>query len=202
MEENYEKLLKSVTIKQNISESLTKNKNRNSGIDLIRIIAMYGIVINHIMYREKTFSKYKQFKKLKLLHILLFWHNNGFIFISRFIGYKSHKYSNLLYLWISVFFYSVIIHIIYLKYKPQFVKNDKLYYSFFLIIFNRYWFFIAYFGMYLFLPIINKGIAYLNKSELKIFFISLMTLFVLWHDIMNLKNDVFITNKGFSVLWL
>jgi hypothetical protein len=56
--------------------------------------------------------------------------------------------------------------------------------------------------MYLFLPIINKGIAYLNKSELKICFISLLTIFVLWHDIMNLKNDVFITNKGFSVLWL
>ena len=118
MEENYEKLLKSVTIKQNINESLTKNKIRNPGIDFIRIIAIYGIVINHIMYREKTFSKYKQFKKLKLLHILLFWHNNGFIFISGFIGYKSHKYSNLFYLWISVFFYSVIIHIIYLKYKP------------------------------------------------------------------------------------
>ena len=150
---------------------------------------MYGIVINHILSRKKTFSKYKQFKKLKLLHILLFWHNNGFIFISGFIGYKSHKYSNLFYLWISVFFYSVIIHIIYLKYKPKIVKDDKLYYSFFPIIFNRYWFFTAYFGMYLFLPIINKGIAYLNKSELKICFISLLTIFVLWHDIMNLKND-------------
>ena len=202
MDENYEKLLKPVTMKININENLDKNRVRNHGIDFIRIIAMYGIVVNHIMYGEKTLSKYNKFKQLKLLHILLFWHNNGFIFISGFVGYKAHKYSNLFYLWISVFFYSVIIHLIYLKYKPQIIINDKFYYNLFPIIFNRYWFFTAYFGMYLFLPIINKGIADLNKSELKICFISLLVIFVFWHDVMNLDNDIFLINKGFSVLWL
>lgn len=56
--------------------------------------------------------------------------------------------------------------------------------------------------MYLFLPIINKGISYLNKLELKICFLSILVIYVFWHDIMNLKNDIFKTNKGFSVLWL
>jgi surface polysaccharide O-acyltransferase-like enzyme len=56
--------------------------------------------------------------------------------------------------------------------------------------------------MYLFLPIINKGISYLNKSELKICFLSILFLFVFWHDLMNLRKDIFMTNKGFSILWL
>ena len=102
----------------------------------------------------------------------------------------------------SVVFYSVIIHFIYLKYKPKFVTNDKLYYNLFPIILKRYWFFTSYFGMYLFLPIINKGIADLNKLELKICFKSIIIIFVFWHDIMNLRNDIFNTNRGYSVLWL
>ena len=196
MEENQNILIKPVFSRENIKEN---KKVRNHGIDFIRIIAMYGIVINHIIFKNKKFRK---FKELKILHILLFWHNNGFAFISGFVGYKNHKYSNLFYLWICVSFYSVIIYFLYLKYRPQFVTNDKLYYNLFPIIFRRYWFFTSYFGMYLFLPIINKGIAYLYKSELKFCIKSIIIIFVFWHDVMNLRNDIFNTNRGYSLLWL
>lgn len=203
MEEKKEMIFKSLSLRKNMNENLPKNKKvRNHSIDFIRVLAMYGIIINHIIYKKKTKAKFKKFKELKLLHILLFWHNNGFAFISGFIGYKTHKYSNLFYLWFWVCFYSVVIHLFYLKYKPQVVINNKFYYNLFPIIFRRYWFFTSYFGMYLFLPIINKGISYLNKSELKICFISILLIFVFWHDAMNLKNDIFKTNKGFSILWL
>jgi hypothetical protein len=82
-----------------MNEKFKKNNQvvRNHGIDFIRIIAMYGIVINHIIYNVKTFNKYQSYKELKLLHILLFWHNNGFAFISGFIGYKKHRYSIMAY---------------------------------------------------------------------------------------------------------
>ena len=163
---------------------------------------MYGIILSHIINLKKSRHKYRKFKELKLLHILFFWHNNGFAFISGFIGHKGYKYSNLLYLWICTSFYSVIIFPFYLKYKPQLIIKDKFYHNLFPIIFKKYWFFTAYFGMYLFLPIINKGIAYLSKSELKISIINIIALFVFWHDIMNQKNDTFITNRGYSLLWL
>ena len=99
------------------------------------------------------------------------------------------------------FFYSVIIYSFYLYYKPQ-VINNKLYTNLFPIIFNSYWFFSSYFGMYLFLPIVNRGIFYLNKSEFTICFSSILYIFVVWHDIMNLNYDTFKTNRGYSVLWL
>ena len=185
-----------------IKENLMKKKIRNHGIDFVRIIAMYGIVFSHIRNRKKTYIKYMKFKELKLLHILLFWHNNGFAFISGFIGHKTYKYSNLLYLWICVCFYSVNFYLLYLNYKPQLAIKDNFYYNLFPIIFERYWYFTAYFGMSLYLPIINKGIAYLKKSELKICFISIIGILVFWHDIMNLKVDIFKINKGYSLLWL
>ena len=99
------------------------------------------------------------------------------------------------------FFYSVIIYSFYFYYKPQ-VINDKFYNNLFPIIFYRYWFFSSYSGMYLFLPIVNKGIAYVNKSEFTICLASMLYIFVVWHDIMNLNYDTFKTNKGYSVLWL
>ena len=201
MEENLDILPKSIASKKNMNEKLKNKKVRNPGIDFIRILAMYGIIINHIIYKSKNKTFINKFKELKLLHVLLFWHNNGFVFISGFIGHKTHKYSNLFYLWIWVCFYSVVIHLFYLKYKPQYVINDKFYYNLFPIIFRRYWFFTAYFGMYLFLPIINKGISYLNKSELKICFLSTLFIFVFWHDIMNPNIDIFLTKSGYSVLW-
>ena len=163
---------------------------------------MYGIVFHHLYYNKISQVKYQNYKELKLFLILLFWHNNGFAFISGYVGYKTHKYSNLLYLWVCVSFYSVILYSLYLKYNPLVVGNDKLYHNFFPIIYQRYWFFTKYFGMYLYLPIINKGIAYLNKSELKICIISILNISVFWHDIMNIKLDVFQFNKGFSVIWL
>jgi len=185
------------------NENLKKEqKVRNYGIDFIRIIAMYGIVLSHIMYIKKTRKKYRKFKQLKILHIVFFWHNNAFAFISGFVGHKGYKYSNLFYLWMCTSFYSFIIYSFYLAYKPQFIVKDKFYHNLFPIIFKKYWFFTAYFGMYLFLPIINKGIAFLSKSELKNSIINIFVLLVFWHDIMNQNHDIFNTNRGYSLLWL
>ena len=199
MEKNNEK---TKLLEIQTKDNYIKNKKiRNHEIDFIRILAMLGIIINHIFTKKKIYFKYNKFKGLEFLNILVSWHNNGYFFISGFVGYKTNKYSNLFYLWIWTFFYSVVIYYFYLYYKPQ-VIDDKFYTNLFPIIFNRYWFFSSYFGMYLFLPIVNKGIFYSNKSEFTICFSSILCIFVVWHDIMNLNYDTFKTNRGYSVLWL
>lgn len=74
--------------------------------------------------------------------------------------------------------------------------------EFFPVIYNKYWYFSSYFGMYLFLPAINKGIALLTKAELKAIVISILSLFSFWHYYMNPKEDVFHLYNGYSLLWL
>jgi len=171
---------------------------RNPGIDLVRILAMFGIIISHLLIHGQVIKKYSMHDKLNLLNCFFLWHINGFGLISGMVGYKKHKYSNLFYLWVNVIFYSVGITLFY---NLKSVNISKLYYDFFPVIFNKYWYFTTYFGMYLFLPIINKGIEYLTKSELKILLLSIFIIYIIWHDFNNSHVDIFKINGGASVLW-
>jgi hypothetical protein len=47
----------------------------------------------------------------------------------------------------------------YLKYKGGNIEGE-LYKEYFPVIYSRYWYFTSYFGMYIFLPAVNKGIQY------------------------------------------
>ena len=203
---NKEKLINKRKIIKNqikpINEKEKTKKARNPGIDLVRLIAMYGIVINHILYLNGGERKYYKYRKyLKILHITTSWHNNAFALISGIIGYKSNKISNLIYLWLDVFFYSVGIYLYFTKIRKSPVKHD-ISVEYFPIIYERYWYFTAYFGMYLLLPVMNKGIEYLTKYEFTLVIISTIGLFAVWRDYKNPKNDVFLLNVGMSLLWM
>ena len=127
------------TINDKNENRIKKVKSRNPSIDLARLIGMYGVVINHILYFGNAFGKYKKYsRQLKIFHIIFFFHNNCFI---------------------------------------------------------------LYFGMYLFLPVINKGISILTKSELKLVVISTIGIFTFWKDFNNDKKDVFSLKGGYSPLW-
>ena len=99
-----------------------KNKIRNPGIDLVRILAMYGIIIHHLTIFGKLKNKYKIYPEIYLINILTHWHVSSFALISGIIGYKTNKYSNLLYLWLIVLFYSARIY----KYVITYKKKNKL----------------------------------------------------------------------------
>ena len=182
-----------------INFDMNKNKKRNYGIDLVRLIAMYGVVLDHLLYIHGGMTKYhKYIKYLKLMHITIGWHNDGFILISGIVGYKSYKYSNLLYLWLCVFFYSVGINL-YFRFFRKINSNIEI--EYFPIIYKRYWFFTTYFGMYLFLPIITKGISILTKFEFTSVVISTIGILVVWGDIKNPDKNVFGLSYGMTVIW-
>ena len=178
-------------------------KKRNSGIDLIRIVTMLGIVYTHVLFQGKGIYKYSRYKnKIISSHTYVFWHNNAFSLISGIVGYKSNKYSNLLYLWLSVVFYSVGIRYYYLIFKPGVNVNGELIKDYFPLIYRRYWYFTSYFGMYIFLPAVNKGLQYLGKPEFKLLVMSIFFIFVFWCNYINNKIDAFMMNRGFSTIWL
>ena len=180
-----------------------KIKERNPGIDFVRILGMYAIIIHHLIVHGVLGFKYRNYaKQIELINIGTFWHVSSFALISGFIGYKTCKYSNLLYLWLCALFYSVGIHYLIRKYKPEFRLGIKFRCEFFPVIYYRYWYFSEYFGMYLFLPIINNGISILNKSQLKILVISTHFIFILLHYYINSTYDTFRMGNGRSVLWL
>ena len=176
-------------------------KERNAGIDLLKIIGMFAIIIDHILIHGKLFKKFNNTKELYLLLTFCFWHVNSFALVSGVVGFKRHKYSNLLNLWFCVLFYSISIFFIFkIIYFP--LKYYKLSELFFPVIYRKYWYFTDYFSMYLFIPIINRGILYLSKSELKIIIWSLLLLFIIIKDIINPQFNTLNLNSGYSLLWL
>ena len=194
--------VKSTEITNNINETKSIKKIRNPSIDLIRIICMFGIINTNILFHGKGFKKYIQYEnRLNLLYVLLFWHINGFGLISGIVGYKTNKYSNLFYLWFRVFFYTIVIYLYYHRKDPFSIICKNILNELFVVILSKYWYFTAYFGMYLFLPIINKGIQNLTKVEFKLLLLSMHGIFVFWSHVKNPNSDAFKLRKGNSVLW-
>lgn len=194
-----------------ITKSNDNNKNqkqktikiREPGIDFVRILAMYAIIIHHIIYFGNLKRKYNNhYKTLDFIEICTFWHVCSYALISGIIGYKTTKYSNLIYLWFCVFFYSVGVFTLLKIYKPAYIGKEQIFYYYFPVFFQKYWYFTQYFGMYLFLPAVNKGISILTKSELKVLVISLISVFIICKDLINNKDDIFGMKSGYSVLGL
>lgn len=180
-----------------------KIKNiRNPGIDFVRIITMYSIILHHYFYYGNDFKYFPQYKRqLSLAHSIVGNHNDVFILISGIVGYKSNKYSNLIYLWLTVFFYSVGINKFSLYFDKKFYIEESDYKIYYPMISEKYWYFSSYFGMYLFLPIINKGIEHLTKFEFRLVVITTLFIFILWKGYKNPENDLFHIHNGSSVLW-
>ena len=105
---------------------------------------------------------------------------------------------------VSNFFYSIGITLVIKKYKQKWFKSlkEKLYEFLFPLVFHKYWYFTQYFGMYLLLPVVNKGLATLTKTELKMLVISTLGIYIIWKDFFNPKIDTFKMKNGYSVLWL
>ena len=77
-----------------------------------------------------------------------------------------------------------------------------LYEYLFPVIFHKYWYFTQYFGMYLLLPVVNRGLSVLTKTELKLLVISIISIYIILRDFLSPKIDTFRMKNGYSVLWL
>jgi len=183
-----------------------KGKERNAGVDLCRILGMIDIIVFHIIIGGNIRGPYQNYeKKFKFMEILTQWHISTFGIISGIVGFKTNKYSNLLYLYLCVLFYSLTIHYIVKKYY----KNKFAYYSsniglpqdyYYPVTRGDYWYFSTYFGMYLFLPLINKGLSFVDKAELRIIILSLYGILFIWKDIMSKDPQKYCSDTCFTTL--
>jgi hypothetical protein len=184
---------------------LIKKKERNAGVDFCRILGMIDIIVYHIVICKYLKNKYRNYlKQFTLIEILTQWHISNFGIISGIVGFKTNKYSNLLYLFLCVLFYSVTIHYTMIKfYKNKYsiiINQKQLREYYFPVITNDYWYFSTYFKMYLFLPLINKGISLIYKSELIIIILSMIGILFIWKDLMSRNPNKFCSNTSTKTL--
>lgn len=179
-------------------------EQRNHGIDLLRIIAMFMVLILHILGRGGVLESAKvlsvQYETAYFLETAAYCAVNCYALISGYVGINaSYKYSNLCLLWLRVVFYTVMITILYAVLIPSSVNKTLLIKSFFPVMTRQYWYFTAYFCLFLFIPLLNKAINGMTKAQTKAVCIFL---FIGFSILPTIFGDQLGTNKGYSGLWL
>lgn len=160
---------------------------RQSNFELLRIIAMFFIVIHHSLVHGILTSSYSTIlTKSDPLSVSLF---NSFAFLGKvgvylfvlITGYfminSNISLKKVIKLWFPVFFWSVSLTLICGTILKQ-ISIVNIIKSCLPIFFNQYWFITVYVIMYLFIPFMNKFITQLDiKQELFFVMLALIIIF-------------------------
>lgn len=181
-----------------------QNDRRNYGIDLLRIVSMLLICLWHTLGHGGVFSAIEPmsagYYSALFLESIAIFAVNCYALISGFVGVKAtYKFTNIIYLWLQVVFYSLIITLIFFIFKPEAVSIKHLFFSIIPVTVTRYWYFTAYFGLFLFMPLLNYVIINAPKNVLKW---SLLAIIIGFTVLTRVSDTLFGLNAGYSVLWL
>lgn len=184
---------------------MEKTENRNYGIDLLRIVSMIMVVILNILSHGGILGACEagsfKYWTLWFLEAAAYCAVNCYALISGYVGVKAkHKYVNIMVMYLQVAFYRVISTAIFVFFVPGVATGTDLFQAFFPFAYNSYWYFVAYFCMFFFIPFMNKLLNSLSKKEAKVLSVSLIIMFCILPYIFN--KDLFKTGGGYSVLWI
>ncbi len=181
-------------------------KDRNYGIDLLKMLSMFMVVLLHIL----DYSKIREQGMINntavyggawLLEICaycavnIFSMTTGYLMSSRPFGYKK-----ILPLWAQGFFYSAAGAMILFPIFPQSFGLKTVLNSLFYVSTGSYWYFTAYFCMFLFMPFLNRLTDGLSKKRFSVLLATCFFLFSFFPTVF--CRDIFHTNSGYSALWL
>ena len=177
--------------------------SRNYGIDVLRILSMLFVVVLHVLGHGgilKSDLSFTNFSLVWFLEILAYPAVNCFVLISGYVGYREHqvypKLQNFLSLFFTVLFYSVAITALFRIFAPEQLEAKAMVKSFLPITTGQYWFFTAYFGLFLLSPFLNMVVG---RSAFRDAVIFLMVF--AFFSITSVHEDIFSLGKGYSLIW-
>lgn len=180
--------------------------SRNYGIDALRIVSMFMIVLLHILGQGGIIENSNRANHwiAWFLEIACFCAVNCYALISGYVGvFSKYKLSNFGYIWCQVAFYSILITFGFLLFCPGSVGKTDILSAFLPVISKQYWYVTAYSILFLFIPFLNAGIEKLSQKHLGFF---LVTIFIftslLQPVIQHFWDDIFLLGAGYSALWL
>lgn len=150
---------------------MNKAKERNSNIELLRIVAMFMIVISHYTVHNGVVNSALPLGFNRFLLEITDLGNIGVIIFVLITGYyninslKPFKLKRLFSMILQVFFYSAIIYLIFVLTGQEQFSFTGLIKNFLPITFVRYWFASAYILLYIFIPYINLFLRKINKGQ-------------------------------------
>lgn len=182
------------------------NKERNYGIDMLRIFAVIMIVTLHcftggglLEYSVKGTALYNM---VYIMTIINYAGVDIFALISGYVAFynegKKYDFSKYIELWIQVVFYGVLLNAVFGMVKPEW-NTLRNYISFlFPVTSGPYWYFCAYTGLYVMKPLLDKGLQNVKRE----FSGKLIVVLLLSFSLISLFSDVFTLSRGYTAFWI
>ena len=189
-----------------ISKQL-ENKTRNQGIDLLRIISMFMVLLQHILEKGVLDNVQDGTVKGEFFWVIAassYCAVNCYALISGYVGINAkHKYTNLISLCLQLAFYAILITgaeiIISMLNGTGISLKTIVLHILPSIKGGYYWYFSAYFCLFFFMPILNYVINNIQRVMLKRLAIFILIIFCGWNMLMSNVSGI---DFGFSFLWL
>lgn len=179
---------------------------RNYGIDFLRFLSMLYVLILHTLgpggVLDSAAAGSAQYSFSWFLEIWAYGAVDIFALISGYVAYteqeKKVNYSNYIVLWLQVVAYGVGLTLLYKILHPEAVTKYDLFRMFLPVTSGLYWYFSAYTGLFLIMPVLNGGIRKCTEQSLK----KLFVLMVLAFSVFGVISDRFNLANGYSFIWL
>lgn len=179
--------------------------NRNVGIEILRIICMYMVVMLHclsftgILWQNRTLSL--STSSVWLLEGLCFVAVNCYVLISSyFLINKKFNFKRLLKIYVQVYFYSLLILFLFAFVLNYNLSKSDILHAFVPVLYKNYWFVTIYIFLCIFSPFLNIFINSLNKRQYKTLILIILFSFSVWPFIF--QNETNLQFGGaYSIVW-
>ena len=156
----------------NVIKNILKGGNRDSNMELLRIVCMLFIVMHHFiteilvpdLYRHDVAQWDGYRSGLYLLNNLLFVGVNVFVLISGYYGIKA-KVRGFANLYFQCAFYGLLAYLIHLYVDNASIGLSVINNSLLVFSHCQWWFIGSYIGLYLLSPLVNKGLSLMSIKE-------------------------------------
>ena len=163
-----------------------KGKGRQANFELLRIVAMYMVVVLH--YLVKGGAEISLVEDTGAVNLLV-WLVKGlcivtvnlYVLLSGYFLLEARwKFSRVAELWLQMMFYSVGVPLVCLVLGIGEVPNWGLYdwiNVMFPVQMEHYWFVTAYMVLYLFIPVLSAGVKHITKKQHQLVIAGLLLFF-------------------------
>lgn len=186
------------------------NRERNYGIDLLRMVCMFMICILHVQGQggamTRSAAHLPTYYTLNFLESACYCAVNTYGLISGYVGVRSHQRpSRLAELWLRVIWYSGLGTLlgVFVFHLP--VEEDTLFKAVFPTLWGTYWYFSAYAGVFVIAPYLGRMAEALSGAQRRRLMLSLFILcscLTIAPRISTTTNDFLNLNAGYSFAWL
>lgn len=183
---------------------------RDYGIDALRIMSMFLICVLHVngqgLAMAHVYGKEGTYYATLLLEAAAYCAVDVYGLISGYVGIGSrHRFSRLIELWLTVFWYSALGSLLAVKVFGYPVSTDTIYKALFPTMWKTYWYFSAYVGVFFLAPYLNRMVMVLERKELKrltLMLFALCTFGTMIPRVAQTGSDWLGLGAGYSFVWL